>query len=98
MTRPWTEPQSPGPLGNTDHYTNIYIYIYIYDIITEYGCHYLTWWSTKCSIIWRVLNICDRAIIYHIIIFDRAIIYYIIIYYHIELFYSLPDDCRNKTA
>ena len=31
-----------------------------------YDCHYLIWlagwWQTKCSIIWRVLNISDRAI------------------------------------
>ena len=31
-----------------------------------YGCHYLTWLflgQTKCGMIWRERNICDRAII-----------------------------------
>ena len=53
-------------------YVCIYIYIYIY-ICIYWECwssvnHYVVMCRTKCNIIWRVLNIYDRAIIIIIII------------------------------
>ena len=39
------------------------IYIYIYYNSIWVSLSHLGWWQTKCSIIWSVLNICDRAII-----------------------------------
>ena len=57
----------------------IYIYIYIY-IVLCYNCwlslnHFVDLYRNKCNIIWRVLNIKDRAIIIIIIIINTYWIY-----------------------
>ena len=39
-----------------------YIYIYIYKCWLSLS-DFVVWSQSKCDIIWRVLNICDRAIL-----------------------------------
>ena len=69
------------PLTHTHTHTHIYIYIYIYIYYNSVGLslsHLLGRWQTKCDIIWRVLNISDRALIlYHIRLYYIIFIFFI---------------------
>ena len=54
---------APCSCGGVGIYIYIYIYIY-YNSVWLSLSHLVGLWQTKCGIIWRVLNICDRAVIY----------------------------------
>ena len=77
-----TGPNNTHTHTHTHTHTYIYVYIYIY-IYILWECwlsvnHYVVMCRTKCNIIWRVLNIYDRAII--------IIIIYIYIYTHTHIY------------
>ena len=55
-------------------YIYVYIFVYIYIYVYMYILYYVVICRTKCNIIWRELNIYDRAIII-IIIINKYILY-----------------------
>ena len=60
---------------HTHTHTHIYIYIYIYIMrVLVVSNHYVVMYRNKCNIIWRVLNIYDRAIMI-IMIIKKYILY-----------------------
>ena len=64
---------------HTHTHTHIYIYIYILWECWSSVNHSLVMCRTKCNIIWRVLNIYDRAIMI-IMIINKYILYIYILY------------------